>query len=249
MSYFIDFLIKQLKAITFALLVVLGFVLTLPLDAHRYDVLLIYVLIIQYVLYKIGFESQKDIMVIFIFHLIGLAMEIIEVSINGSWSYTNPGFFTIFQVPIFAGFMYACIGSYISKTLDLLEIRLTYFPPKKYVIVLSVLIFVNFIVNNYIQDLRLILFIIIFALYYKSILFYKLKDKIFKLPLILTFFLVAFFIWIAENIATYLKVWSYPGVDTVWEMVSVHKITSWALLIVVSGSIIFMFKGKMIDDR
>ncbi|MDF9867306.1 uncharacterized membrane protein YoaT (DUF817 family) [Bacilli bacterium PM5-3] len=249
MSYFFDFFIKELKAITFAILVVIGFVFTLPLETHRYDVLLVYVIIVQFFLYKIGFESKKDILIIFIFHIIGLTMEIIEVSINQSWAYLNPGFFTIFNVPIFTGFMYACVGSYISKTLDILDISLSFFPERINVIILSILIYLNFIFNNYIYDLRIVLFIIIFILYYKSVLTFRLKNKDFKLPLILTFFLAAFFIWIAENIATYLKIWTYPDAIDVWQMVSLHKISSWALLVAVSGSIIFMFKGRIDEKR
>lgn len=59
MRYLNDFLLKQLKAITFALFVVFGFALTLPLESHRYDLLLIYVIIVQFFYIKLVLKVKK----------------------------------------------------------------------------------------------------------------------------------------------------------------------------------------------
>ena len=46
--------------------------------------------------------------------------------------------------------------------------------------------------------------------------------------------MVALFIWFAENIATFAKAWNYPGQEDGWEMVSLAKLGSWYLLMLIS---------------
>ncbi|WP_246590116.1 DUF817 family protein [Marinobacterium ramblicola] len=48
------------------------------------------------------------------------------------------------------------------------------------------------------------------------------------------YFLVALFIWLAENIATYANVWIYPNQVDEWHMVSVAKLSSWFMLMLLS---------------
>jgi uncharacterized membrane protein YoaT (DUF817 family) len=50
----------------------------------------------------------------------------------------------------------------------------------------------------------------------------------------LGFFLVALFIWFAENIGTFARAWTYPGQETGWEPVSLAKLGSWYLLMIIS---------------
>ena len=52
--------------------------------------------------------------------------------------------------------------------------------------------------------------------------------------LLLGFGLVAIFIWFAENLGTFARAWAYPGQETGWEMVSLAKLGSWFLLMIVS---------------
>lgn len=54
------------------------------------------------------------------------------------------------------------------------------------------------------------------------------------MPLVLAFLLIGIFVWFAENIATFLGAWQYPDQQDGWRMVSPHKLTSWALLVIVS---------------
>ncbi|MGQ4275604.1 DUF817 family protein [Pseudidiomarina sp. E22-M8] len=42
------------------------------------------------------------------------------------------------------------------------------------------------------------------------------------------------FIWFAENIGTYANIWIYPNQTDDWEMVSVAKLSSWFLLMLLS---------------
>ena len=50
--------------------------------------------------------------------------------------------------------------------------------------------------------------------------------------------LVALFIWFSENIGTYSKTWLYPGQMRGWSMVSVGKLGSWYLLLIISYTLV-----------
>ena len=56
----------------------------------------------------------------------------------------------------------------------------------------------------------------------------------FRIPLVLAFALVAFFIWLAENIATFSHAWTYPDQVDAWHPVSPEKLVSWFLLMIIS---------------
>jgi len=63
------------------------------------------------------------------------------------------------------------------------------------------------------------------------------------MPLMLGLFLVALFIWLAENVATYANIWIYPNQTSGWEMVSVAKLSSWFLLMLISFVLITTVNG------
>ena len=54
------------------------------------------------------------------------------------------------------------------------------------------------------------------------------------MPLALSFVLIGFFLWAAENGATFLRAWQYPSQESVWTVVHAAKLGSWSLLVVVS---------------
>jgi uncharacterized membrane protein YoaT (DUF817 family) len=54
------------------------------------------------------------------------------------------------------------------------------------------------------------------------------------MPLLLGFFLVAIFIWFAENIGTATNAWIYPNQKKHWQMVSFGKLIAWYLLMIIS---------------
>jgi uncharacterized membrane protein YoaT (DUF817 family) len=53
------------------------------------------------------------------------------------------------------------------------------------------------------------------------------------MPVIIGFLCIGFFVWIAENIGTFVGAWTYPNQTHVWDVVSLHKITSWFLLVII----------------
>jgi uncharacterized membrane protein YoaT (DUF817 family) len=54
------------------------------------------------------------------------------------------------------------------------------------------------------------------------------------MPLLVAFLLTSFFIWFAENIGTWSKAWLYPNQHNGWVPVSLGKLGSWYLLMIIS---------------
>lgn len=62
------------------------------------------------------------------------------------------------------------------------------------------------------------------------------------MPLLLAFVLIGFFIWLAENISTFLSIWSYPHQLGAWSAVHVGKWSSWSLLVLMTFTIVTNLK-------
>ena len=81
---------------------------------HRYDFLVIAAVIAQVAMLAARLETWEEAVVILLFHVTGTVMEIFKTSV-GSWIYPEPSLLRIGGVPLFTGFMYACVGSYIAR--------------------------------------------------------------------------------------------------------------------------------------
>ncbi len=79
---------------------------------HRYDLILLVLIIVQYLMYRSRLETLEEIKVICVFHIIGLMLELYKVHM-GSWSYPEPGYTKWLGVPLYSGFMYASVASYM----------------------------------------------------------------------------------------------------------------------------------------
>lgn len=138
--------------------------------------------------------------------------------------------------------MYAAVGSYISQAWKILKLELTNYSHYFISVVLCILIYINFFTNHFIYDFRWFLILAIFIFFWKSQVYFKVLEKRRHLPLNLGFILIAFFIWIAENISTYLGAWKYPDQIHAWSVVSTNKITSWFLMVIISFIIVAYLK-------
>ena len=216
----------------------------LPLgDIPRYDFLFVAAVLLQVILYLTKVETWDEVKTIFLFHIIGFALETFKTHpAVGSWSYPEPGFFTIGTVPLFAGFMYAAVGSYIAQAWRILKLELREVPPYSWMLVLCTLIYINFFTNYFIPDLRLLLIPAVFLLFARTTVSFTVIKEQRHMPLALAFCLIAFFIWIAENISTFYGAWQYPDQVHVWNVVSTNKITSWFLLVIISFIIVAYLK-------
>jgi uncharacterized membrane protein YoaT (DUF817 family) len=237
---------KELASCVFAgsflLLLALSRHLTPPW-LHRYDLLFLGALAIQAVLIVLRLETAREVAVLSAFHALGMGLELFKTAPGvASWSYPEPAWFRIATVPLYSGFMYAAIASYMMQAWRHLRLRLTGFPPMPVAITLSVLIYANFFSNHFIADLRWPLAVGVLIAFRRTwVNFTPLKEER-RMPLILSFTLMGFFIWLAENIGTYFGGWVYPNQLRGWAIVGPSKITSWAMLIIISFIIVAALK-------
>src|SRR5690606_368741 len=91
-------------------------------------------------------------------------------------------------------------------------------------------------------DIRWGLKVLLVLIFFRTVVTFRIDEKIFKMPLILSFLLIGFFIWVAENITTFLGAWQYPNQETAWSLVHIGKISSWFLLVIISVIIVAQLK-------
>ena len=235
---FITFGVKQGWACLFGglmLAMLVGSYLFYPADAAlaRYDFITIMAIFIQALLLILRLETWEEARIILIFHIVGTLMEIFKTHM-GSWIYPEPSVLQIMGVPLFSGFMYACVGSYIARVWRIFDFRFDRFPPLIWQAGLALLAYVNFFAHHYLPDIRWALFAGVVLLYGRTVIWFKADETHRPMPLIIGLFLVALFIWFAENLGTYARAWSYPGQETAWHMVSLAKLGSWYLLMLIS---------------
>ncbi len=222
-----------------------------PLESlHRYDFIFLSAIIFQVVLLVSKLETFRESIVILIFHLVATIMELFKTSDSiASWSYPEEYVFGIANVPLFTGFMYSAVGSYIARAWRIFRFEYSYYPAKWATIVLVSLIYMNFFSHHYIWDLRWVLLTATFLLFYRTTLYFKIIKTHRKMPVLLGWFLVALFIWLAENIATYTNIWLYPNQTSEWHMVSLAKLSSWYLLMLLSFVLVSLINHLKISGK
>jgi uncharacterized membrane protein YoaT (DUF817 family) len=239
---FVRFGVKQAWACLFgalllALLIATHFFYPKGAALARYDFLVIAAILIQVVMLAFKLETIEEAKVILVFHAVGTVMEIFKTSV-GSWIYPEASVLRIAGVPLFTGFMYASIGSYIARCWRLFDFRFTRHPPVWALGILSAAIYANFFLHHYVWDFRSLLFIAAAGLIGPCTIYYRIWKTHRHMPLLLGLFLVALFIWFAENIGTFTAAWTYPNQRYGWELVSVGKLGSWFLLMLISYTLV-----------
>ncbi len=243
---FLVFGLKEAQACIFAA----SFFVVLFLSSHiplfglaRYDFIFLAAVAIQAVMYYTRLETKDEVKVIFMFHIIGLALELYKTSaFVGSWSYPEDGFFKIAQVPLYSGLMYAAVGSYHAQAWKIVKVEVENYPRYALTVSLCALIYLNFFTNHFIYDFRWFLIAAVFIIFWRAKIHFIVLERVRTISLNLSFVLIAFFIWIAENISTFLGAWQYPNQVHVWNLVSTQKITSWFLLVIISFILVAYLK-------
>ena len=235
---FLLFGFKQAWACLFGALLLallLGTHLFYPDDAplHRYDFLTLAAIAIQGALLTFRLETPREASVILIFHVVGTVMELFKTA-AGSWVYPEASVLHIGAVPLFSGFMYAAVGSYIARVWRIFDFRFSHYPARWATWLLAAAIYVNFFAHHWTIDIRYFLFAATAVLFWRTRIHFRNWQAHRWMPLLLGFGLVALFIWFAENIATFANAWHYPGQEDGWEMVSPAKLGSWYLLMLIS---------------
>jgi uncharacterized membrane protein YoaT (DUF817 family) len=217
----------------------------------RYDFLFLCMIAVQIALLAGRLETSDEAKVILIYHVVGTVMEIFKTSV-GSWIYPEPSLFRIGGVPLFSGFMYSCIGSYLCRAWRLFDFRFSNHPRRRSLIALSVAIYLNFFTHHFMADLRWLLFAAAAWLLGRTTVHFKVWRDHRAMPLLLGLVLVSVFIWLSENIGTFTKIWLYPSQRLGWSMVSFDKLGSWFLLLIISYTLVSLVnapRDKRMDVR
>jgi len=199
----------------------------------RYDFLFLIALATQGALLAFKMERIEEAKVILIFHVVATIMELFKTA-KGSWIYPEANFIRIAGVPLFSGFMYSAVGSYIARCWRLFDFRFSNYPPLWTTWLLAALIYVNFFTHHYVVDLRYGLFAFAALIFGRTVIHFTVDRLPRRMPLLLGFVLVSLFIWFAENISSFSTVWLYPHQREAWSPVGLGKLGSWFLLMIIS---------------
>ncbi|WP_377511964.1 DUF817 domain-containing protein [Octadecabacter sp. R77987] len=212
---FVMFVLKQGWACLFGGLMIAGLLIS---DAvwrddwavARYDALFIYGLSIQVIFLTLKLESWREARVILLFHITGTAMEIFKVH-AGSWAYPEAGLIKLWGVPLFSGFMYASVGSFMARVIRIFDMRFAPFPPFWITAALASAVYINFFSHHFIWDMRVLLFAATLLIYARTRIWFRIGARDYWMPLPLAALLTSFFLWIAENVGTSTGTWVYAG--------------------------------------
>jgi uncharacterized membrane protein YoaT (DUF817 family) len=199
----------------------------------RYDFLFLAALMLQVLMLVLRMETVREAKVILIFHVVGTLMELFKTSV-GSWTYPETNLFRIGHVPLFSGFMYGAVGSYLARITRILDMRYLRYPPRWATLALAGLIYINFFSHHFIPDLRVGLFALTAVIFGRTWVYYKPYRVYRSMPLVVGFMLVALFIWCAENVGTFATIWVYPHQKDGWHPVEMSKYGAWLLLMIIS---------------
>ena len=209
------------------------------LGLPRYDALLMFALLVQAGMLWAKVETWDEAKTIALFHAAGFALEVFKTSAGiRSWSYPDIAYSKLFGVPLFSGFMYAAVGSYIIQAWRLFDLRIRHHPPYWMANLMALAIYANFFTHHYVGDYRWYLGACILGLYARKVVLFRPFGRDRSMPLLLAFVLIGFFIWLAENIATFYGIWSYPHQMGAWATVHLGKWSSWSLLVIMSFTIV-----------
>ena len=245
------FTLKQGWACLFGGLLLLGIIFTNAIWADdwpiaRYDALFVYAVFIQCGMLLFRLETWSEARIIALFHMTGTTMEFIKVA-AGSWTYPEEAIFMIANVPLFSGFMYASVGSYIARVIRIFEMKFTPYPPYWMTVIFACAIYVNFFTHHFVADIRLVLFSATVVIFGRTRITF-IVGRTYWMPLPVAAFLASFFLWIAENIGTRTGTWVYAG-SAEFDWTSLSKMGSWYLLLYVSFvTVTLVIRAPLITD-
>jgi uncharacterized membrane protein YoaT (DUF817 family) len=198
----------------------------------RYDFLVLFAVAIQVALLVLKMETPAEAKVILLFHVTGTVMEVFKLHM-GSWSYPEVGVLKIGGVPLFSGFMYASVGSFMARAIRLFDMRFLMYPRFGLTVLLAVLIYANFFTHHFGPDIRYVLFLTTAVLFWKTRISFTPFGRVRSMPLVVAAVLSSLFLYLAENVGTLTGTWLYNG-SAEFSFASIGKLGSWYLLLFVS---------------
>ncbi len=209
----------------------------------RYDFLTVAALGIQVAMLAFRLETFEEARVILAFHVVGTVMEVFKTAM-GSWAYPEPSLLRLGGVPLFSGFMYAAVGSYIARTWRIFSFGFVGYPPRWQPVLLATAVYANFFSHHFIVDLRWALLAATAWIFRGCWVEFTVFRTRRRMPLLIGFLLVSLFIWVAENIGTFANAWRYPSQSGGWAMVPIGKLVAWYLLMIISFVLVSQLHGE-----
>ncbi|WBL32516.1 DUF817 domain-containing protein [Sinirhodobacter sp. HNIBRBA609] len=252
LAEFVMFLLKQGWASLFGGLLLGAILLTRAIwspdwPIARYDALFLFALLVQAVFLWKGLETWEEARVIVLFHLTGTAMEWFKVY-AGSWDYPEPGLFKILSVPLFSGFMYASVGSYIARVIRIFDMRFAPYPPLWLTFAFATAIYVNFFSHHFLPDIRIALFALSVLIFGRTRVSFCISERRWWMPMPLSALLASFALWVADNVGTLSGTWLYAG-NTGRHVVNWGKLGSWYLLLYVAFVTVTVVSRSALERR
>jgi uncharacterized membrane protein YoaT (DUF817 family) len=245
----LEFLWQGIVSSVFAVVVLVSLALTSYMYNHglgvpglaRYDLLLLICVLTQYIMWRTKLETTDELRVIGVFHLLGLALELFKTQ-HGRWSYPESSLFRIETVPLYSGFLYASVASCYCQAWRRMNLRLEHYPGSRWPTVLALAVYLNFFTSHILPDARWLIFAGVLIVYWRTRIHFRLRNLEHAMPLWLSFVLIGFFVYIAENIGTLMGGWLYPNQVAGWRWVDSGKWSSWSLLVVISFIVVAVLK-------
>ena len=139
--------------------------------------------------------------------------------------------------------MYASVASYICQAWRRFVLEIAAPPRGRFSVPLALAIYANFFLHQLgWPDLRWGLMLAVVVVFRKSVVHFFVEGQRFQMPLALSFVLIGFFLYLAENVATFFGAWQYPHQKSGWALVHASKFSSWFLLVIVSFILVAFLK-------
>ena len=103
-------------------------------------------------------------------------------------------------------------------------------------------IYVNFFSERWLPDARWVLTALVLLVFRRATAGFSVRGVRYALPVPVAFALIGFFLWVAENIATFFGAWQYPNQHGLWHPVAFAKMSSWSLLVIFSFLLVAQLK-------
>ncbi|RYG86385.1 DUF817 family protein [bacterium] len=214
----------------------------LPLPIARYDFLLLWCLGLQAWMMLSGRERGREIAIVAAFHLLGLGLEMYKVR-YGSWSYPESAVTKVLDVPLYSGFMYASVASYMMNARRTLNLRFHGVPAAPMLVLGTGAIYANFLLARRFGDVRGWILAGLALLLWPMRVEFDWNRKRTRMPILVALTLIGFFVFLAENVCTALGAWVYPHQAAGWQPVEMGKIVSWILMSTVALLVITLMGG------
>jgi uncharacterized membrane protein YoaT (DUF817 family) len=195
----------------------------------RYDAMVLIAVGLQALFLWTGLETWEEARVILLFHLTGTAMELFKVH-AGSWAYPEPALLKMWGVPLFSGFMYASVGSYMARVIRIFGMRFAPYPALPLTFALAALIYVNFFAHHWLPDARWVLMAATLLLFGRTRVWFRVDRDWRWMPLPLAALLSSVALYAAEVVGTVTGTWLYAG-QVPGDWASPAKMGSWYLLL------------------